>query len=178
MGLRVLLFSLHEIFSFPLKISLMVLYPFKSIPTPEVAQSLGWLTRGLRGDSQVKSMSHRWHPPWLWCCPGMSPWEPHGTDKTRNRFWESLVVYYARAEKLLCTEQNQKADLVLAERWVGVSGLAQMVPGSPHSPEQDLPEKWKLSLKYLSEENTPPAACGLFFVAPGFGNINYFSSLS
>lgn len=33
MGVRILLFSFYEIFSFPLKISLTILHPFKAIPT-------------------------------------------------------------------------------------------------------------------------------------------------
>lgn len=57
MELSVLLFGLYEIFSFPINISLRVLYSFKPIPTQKLAQSLGWLTKGLRDDGQEKSMS-------------------------------------------------------------------------------------------------------------------------
>lgn len=180
MGLRVLLFSLYEIFSFPLKISLMVLYPFKPIPTPKVAQSLGWLTKGLRDDGQEKSMACRWHPPWPWCCPGMSPWEPHGADKTLGsasgviggllcQGWET-ALHRAKSKgrsgsswemgrsEWPCTDGAWEPSLT----WTGFTWKVKIKPF--------------FVLEHLPEENTPLAARGLFFVAPGFGNVNYFSS--
>lgn len=41
MGLRIVLFSFCEIFSFHLKISLIILHSFKAIPTQKVVHCLG-----------------------------------------------------------------------------------------------------------------------------------------
>lgn len=77
MGLRILLFSFYEIFSFHLKISLIILHPFQPIPTQKVAHCLGQLTcaKGLRDDGHVKAMSFHAVDMLLGCgaCPGMSP---------------------------------------------------------------------------------------------------------
>lgn len=60
-------------------------------------------------------------------------------------FGSQAVVYYANNEKLLCEEQTKRQiwSQHPAERGVEVSGFAWMVPGSPPSLEQDLPEKLK-----------------------------------
>lgn len=76
MGVRILLFSFYEIFSFPLKISLTILHPFKAIPTQKAALYLGQLTyaKGLRDDGHVKAISCHEVGVLLGCgtCPGMS----------------------------------------------------------------------------------------------------------
>lgn len=54
-----LLFSFYEIFSFHLKISFIILPPFKPIPTQKAVHCLGQLTyaKGFRDDGHVKATS-------------------------------------------------------------------------------------------------------------------------
>lgn len=128
-----------------LKISLIILHPFKAIPTQKAALCSGLLLfdKRLGDDGHMKAMaSHIVGILLVYCTDlGRGPWEHHCKDKKLSVLevvWE-FMMERSRNHFMKSRPNGRHGPVILSSSQQRGNGLAWMMPGSPCSLVRDLP---------------------------------------